>query len=115
MQFPDVVVIDGLITGVVLGSPNGDDYRPDELWVATVDPMGVNQFTWIAKSRLTKKEPLAPPTPIVRREIPSEVTEMIKWIKHIAKVGFESCDQGTQEEGYFEIIQERLKSFFEGR
>ena len=110
MRFPDVVVIDGLITGVVLGSPNGDDYREDELWVATVDPMGVNQFTWIAKSRLTKKEPPPSPRPTVLSGPSPETAEMLQWIKYLAKQGYDDAESGTQAELCLQMISERLHS-----
>ena len=112
MRFPDLVLIDGLITGVVIGEPNGEVGLPDELWVASQDALGFSQLTWIQKSRLTKQEPPPPPKPVVMSGPSPEVNEMLRWIQHTAKIGYESAESGSQAETCLELIMHRMNSLF---
>lgn len=112
MRFPDVVLIDGLITGVVIGEPNGEVGLPDELWVASQDALGFSQLTWIQKSRLTKKEPPPPPKPVVMSGPSPEVHEMLKWIWNLARIGKDNVDDDSQAYACLSAIEDRMNSYF---
>lgn len=111
MRFPDLVLIDGAIIGVVIGLPKPEENAPDELWVASVNAAGATHLTWIHEDRLVKYHPPPPPRPVMSGPSP-EVNEMLRWIQHTAKIGFEASESGSAEETCLELILNRLNSLF---
>ena len=92
--------------------PKPEENAPDELWVASVNggwchPSHLDSRGIVWSNTILRLHP----GPVMSGPSP-EVNEMLRWIQHTAKIGFEASESGSAEETCLELILNRLNSLF---